>query len=138
MRLGNGVVLGRPKGFGLPAIGCAQTFLSAGQVVFGVENAPAFEEPEAMFHLHLHRLCEVPENQLPSSRRARRGYAEQWRSTPATRHFPDSFPDSFPDNRGFFASPQGQPPLIFNGLQIGSRGRTRTYNPTVNSRVLYH
>ena len=24
------------------------------------------------------------------------------------------------------------------GVKIGSRGRTRTYNPAVNSRMLYH
>ncbi len=29
-------------------------------------------------------------------------------------------------------------PLNFNDLINGSRGRTRTFNPTVNSRVLYH
>jgi hypothetical protein len=29
-------------------------------------------------------------------------------------------------------------PLNINGLRIGSKGRTRTYNHTVNSRVLYH
>jgi hypothetical protein len=29
-------------------------------------------------------------------------------------------------------------PLIVNDLNNGSRGRARTFNPTVNSRVLYH
>jgi hypothetical protein len=28
--------------------------------------------------------------------------------------------------------------LMINNGSVGSRGRTRTYNPTVNSRVLYH
>ena len=30
------------------------------------------------------------------------------------------------------------PPLNFNDLTNGSRGRARTYNITVNSRALYH
>lgn len=33
---------------------------------------------------------------------------------------------------------RGKLPLILNGLIVGSRGRTRTFNHTVNSRVLYH
>ena len=40
-------------------------------------------------------------------------------------------------NGAFWLLPRGET-LENKGFDVGSRGRTRTYNHTVNSRVLYH
>ena len=44
---------------------------------------------------------------------------------------------NLPQNEELSALPFGTL-LSINDLGIGSKGRTRTYNHTVNSRVLYH
>ena len=53
------------------------------------------------------------------------------------RSYPRFFGSSSGRKAGSYAL-LGNPPSNFSGLDIGSRGRTRTFNPTVNSRVLYH
>ena len=66
----------------------------------------------------------------------RRMAPEYWRISKIRQFFWQFF-WRFPGKRAFITCLRSFP-LTINDLRIGSKGRTRTYNHTVNSRVLYH
>lgn len=100
VRVSDRLVSGGTQRLRFLSIGGAETFLPLSTAVFEVKDPRALVEPVTMFHKHLHSVCEVLENRLRDSRRARRSYAKQWWSSTTTGHFPGSFPG----NPGFFHS----------------------------------
>ena len=65
----------------LSPILCAEALLATGERVLDVKNPAPSEQPESMFHLHLHSLCEVLEKPVTSNGRVDQGYAEQSQSS---------------------------------------------------------
>jgi hypothetical protein len=129
---------GVQKPLGLPLVLCARALLLAGSIVLEVKHAAEFPpiHPVCFFHVFRHVI------QHTGNFRTR--VSEQCASP--IRVFPNccnttrtqDFCWLFCWHLPIFRLPFSGRRLEINNFQNGSKGRTRTYNPSVNSRLLYH
>ena len=116
---------------------CPQAFLFARNAVLGVEDASAPKEPIPIPH-NTRRCCEAngergnrvsefwPDQRRIGARLARIVLLRAALLTISLTAAP---------KRAHLGGSSG---CRATACSIGSRGRTRTYNPSVNSRLLYH
>ena len=122
-------VPGVEDGEGLGPVFGLQAGLFTGGLVFAIVRARTTEQDETRFHDVAWIVLPSGDNALARCGRVSVKFCRVVTSSVSDRRFTDSFTASgLSDWRN----------LLLPSSEVGSRGRTRTYNPTVNSRVLYH